>query len=52
MKTGKWMAIVLTSGLLLSVGSCASDLGYYLIDALADYLPDLLEAMTDTSTTT
>lgn len=52
MRTGKWVAVMLTSGLLLSLGSCATDLGYYLIDALADYLPDLLDALGTTTTTT
>ena len=52
MNVKRWMLVVLAGGLLLSAGSCLSDLGYYAIDALADYLPDLLESLGTTSTTT
>lgn len=50
MRTRKWIVAFVISGLLLSFGSCASDLGYYLIDTLADSLPDILESMTNTTT--
>ncbi|MGD8452526.1 MAG: hypothetical protein PVJ57_11965 [Phycisphaerae bacterium] len=49
MKTGKWALMVLASGLLFGIGSCASDLGYYAVDTLAAYLPDLLEAWLGTA---
>ncbi len=46
----KWIAVLLSGGMLLSLGSCASDLGYYLMDTLIAYLPDLIAAVQDTST--
>ncbi|MEW6197273.1 MAG: hypothetical protein AB1601_01220 [Planctomycetota bacterium] len=49
MRARTLMAAMLTGGLLLSIGSCASDLGYYLIDALSEYLPDILEALQTSS---
>ncbi len=45
MRARTLMAAMLSGGFLLSVGSCASDLGYYLIDALSEYLPDILDAL-------
>ncbi len=51
MKTGKWMTIVLASGLLLSVGSCMADVGYYMMNSMSDYLPLLLEALLENATT-
>lgn len=52
MKVWKTTAILLLSGLLVSLGSCATDVGYYLLSALSDYLPDILNTLTETSTTT
>jgi hypothetical protein len=49
MKIGKWMTVVLTGGLLLSLESCASDLGYYLLNTLLEYVSDLLDTTTTTS---
>lgn len=40
----KWIALVLCGGVLLQLASCAANLGYYLLDAFADYLPTLLDA--------
>lgn len=48
MKRLQWAGLVLAGSLLLSIGSCMSDLGYTLIS----YLPDLLETWLGTSTTT
>jgi proteasome assembly chaperone (PAC2) family protein len=50
MKTGKCMAVVLASGLLLSLGSCMTDVGYYLMSSMSDYLPLLLEALLENGT--
>jgi hypothetical protein len=52
MKARKWTAAVLLSGLLLSFGSCVTDVGYKLLNTAVDYLPDLLDAWLGTSTTT
>lgn len=52
MRTGKRITVVLASGLLLTVSSCATDFGYYLLNALIEYLPEFLEALTTTTTTT
>lgn len=49
MSIRKWTAIVIAGGALFTVGSCASDVAYYAIDSLADYLPDLLSALLDTT---
>jgi hypothetical protein len=49
-KPFRWLKVACAGGVLLSLGSCASDLGYYVVDALIDYLPDLLAAL-DTTTT-
>ena len=50
MKVAKWVAVVSASGLLLSFGSCAVDLGYYVLNTLGDYMPDILDALTSTTT--
>jgi len=52
MRIGKWVALITTGSLVLSLGSCASDLAYYALDGMADYLPDLLEAWLGTATET
>jgi hypothetical protein len=52
MRARKWAVVALLSGLLLSLGSCATDFSYYLMSAVSDYLPDLLDAWLGTSTTT
>lgn len=52
MKTRKWALMALASGLFFALGSCASDLGYYLLDTVNEYLPDLLEAWLETATET
>lgn len=44
----KWMAVILSGGVLLSLESCAADVGYLLLDAFVDYLPDLLDAWLET----
>jgi hypothetical protein len=48
MKVRKTTAVLLLSGVLLSLGSCASEVGYYVLSAL----PDILSALSDTTTTT
>ena len=35
MKARKWIALALAGGFLLQLGACATDLGYYLLQALA-----------------
>ena len=52
MKKGRWMAVVVTTGLVLSLGGCASDMAYYAMDAVGDYLPDLLESLLGAATET
>lgn len=52
MTTRRSTVTLLLSGLLLSLGSCATDVGYYLLNAAIDYLPDLIDAWTEASTTT
>jgi len=52
MKARKWIMVVLSGGVLLQLGSCATDLGYYLLDAVLAYLPDLLDAWLGAATTT
>jgi len=51
-KTRKWTILALSGGLLLSLKSCAADVGYYLLETLSGYLPDILEALTNTTTST
>jgi hypothetical protein len=48
MRRRKWVLIALAGGLLFSLSSCMSDLGYTLLS----YLPDLLDAWLGTSTAT
>jgi hypothetical protein len=48
MRKWKWTMIALTGGVLFTLSSCVSDLGY----TLTAYLPDLLDAWLGTSTTT
>lgn len=50
MKKAHWMILAATSGLLLGVGSCVSDIAYYAIDALGTYLPDILDSLGSTTT--
>jgi hypothetical protein len=38
MKAWKWTALALAGGVLLQLGACATDLGYYLLQALATQL--------------
>jgi hypothetical protein len=38
------LVLGLASGLLLSMGSCAVDIGYYLLNNVVQYLPDLLSS--------
>jgi hypothetical protein len=48
MKVRKTMAILLLSGVLFSLGSCVSEVGYYVLSAL----PDILSTLSTTTTTT
>ena len=50
MKVAKWIAVVSAGGLLLSFGSCAVDLGYYVLNTLGEYMPDILDALNGTAT--
>ena len=52
MKARKWIAIVVTGGLVLELTSCTSDLAYYAVDAFVEYLPDLLDALLASVSTT
>ncbi len=38
MRKMKWTALVVSGGLLLQLGSCATDFGYYVLQALASQL--------------
>ena len=48
MKIGKWLAVPAASGLVLSLGSCVSNIAYYASDLYSDYLPNLLETLLGT----
>ncbi|MCG3126288.1 MAG: hypothetical protein CHACPFDD_01120 [Phycisphaerae bacterium] len=51
MSIRQWIALTFCGGLVLQLASCAADLGYYLMDAFADYLPTLLDAWLGSITT-
>lgn len=52
MKNGKWIALIVSGGLLLQVGSCLTDFAYAALDAVVDYLPDLMSAWLAAATET
>jgi hypothetical protein len=52
MKIGKCTALIAASWVFLSLGSCAADLGYYALDVVAGYLPDLLDTLLGTASQT
>ncbi len=52
MQRFKKIAMLATGGSLFALGSCESDLAYYVYASLVDYLPTLLEELLDTATTT
>ena len=50
MRFAKWSLLMVSGGLLLTASSCTSDFAYYLLNALAEYLPDYLDSLTTTTT--
>jgi hypothetical protein len=50
MKRVKWLALLGVSGLVLSVGTCASDLGTSLLSTLLNALPDLISSLSSGTT--
>lgn len=49
MKIGKWVAVIVTSSVALSFGSCVTDLVSYASETFTDYLPDFLDSLLGTA---
>lgn len=41
----KWLLLAASGSLFLLASSCVSDVGYYLLETVADYLPTWLESL-------